>query len=134
MKVLLRKVCYGIIGVEVLLVLYLGIMAYFVRSYDRSSGRIFDGLGRLLEPAPFVARFIFGADSYWAGWLQFGLEMVVFWGGAAIGVGLISYASMKKIDIKNKRRVCNGWCCGIRFLHPPAIHGTHFRISGFQGR
>jgi len=60
--------------------LVLGFLAYFVRSFDKTTGTWSDGLGRTLEAAPLVARFIFGTDSLWAGWGYFALEFLAFWG------------------------------------------------------
>jgi hypothetical protein len=44
-------------------------------------------------PTPFIARFVFGADSQWAGWGYFALDAVVFWGGVVIAIGLLTAAS-----------------------------------------
>lgn len=93
MKDLLAKLLYGIVVIEAVVGLGLGFMAYFVRSFDRATGIVFDGLGRQLELSPFLARFIFGAESLWPGWGYFALDFVVFWGGIAVGAALVNLAS-----------------------------------------
>ena len=75
-----------------------GVLAYFVRSFHQPTGVWFDGLGRSLEETPFIARFVFGADSQWAGWSYFALDLVVFWGGVALAYGLLTLAG--KFDNK----------------------------------
>jgi hypothetical protein len=98
MRALAAKAIYGVVIVEVLAGLVLGFLAYFVRSFNQPTRLWFDGLGRKLEDTPFIARFIFGADSQWAGWGYFALDFIVFWGGVAIAVGLLSLAA--KLDNK----------------------------------
>lgn len=79
--------------VEAIVGLGLGFMAYFVRSFDRATGVVFDGLGRQLEMSPFTARFILGAETFWPGWGYFALDIAVFWGGVAVGAALVNFAS-----------------------------------------
>ncbi|MBF6570854.1 MAG: hypothetical protein IVW54_18460 [Candidatus Binataceae bacterium] len=98
MRALAAKLIYGAVIVELLAGLVLGFLAYFVRSFNQPTHVWFDGLGRRLENAPFIARFIFGADSQWAGWGYFVLDMAVFWGGVAIAYGLAALAA--KLDKK----------------------------------
>ncbi len=94
----ISKLLYGVVIAEVVIGLVLGFLAYFVRSFDRVTGVVIDGLGRQLELAPFVARFVFGTDSLWAGWGYFVLDMVVFWGGVGVASVLVGLAS--KLEIK----------------------------------
>ncbi len=98
MRVLAAKLIYGVVIAEVLAGLVIGFLAYFVRSFNQPTRLWFDGLGRKLENTPFIARFIFGADSQWAGWGYFVLDFVVFWGGVAIAYGLVTLAT--KLDKK----------------------------------
>ena len=74
-----------IAGISVLLT---GFLAYFVRTFNEVTRQFFDGLGRSLEPAPFIYRFLIGTDSLWAGWLWFALDFVWFWAGLALAYGL----------------------------------------------
>jgi hypothetical protein len=89
----IAKLLYGVVIVEAIAGFILGFLAYFVRSLDSNTGLYFDGLGRQLQLAPFVARFVLGTDSLWPGWLFFTLDLVVFWGGMGIGYVLITLAS-----------------------------------------
>lgn len=59
--------------------LFAGCSAYFVRSVEIDGGAVFDGLGRELKRAPFVARMVFGADTWYAGAGWFVVDGVVFW-------------------------------------------------------
>jgi len=89
----ISKLLYGVVIAEAIVGLVLGFMAYFVRSFDRVTGVYFDGIGRQLELTPLIARFVFGADSLWAGWGYFALDMVVFWSAIGVGAGLVTLAS-----------------------------------------
>ncbi len=93
MSKLISKLLYGVVIVEVIVGLVLGFLAYFVRSFDRAAGVYFDGLGRQLELAPSIVRFVFRADTLWPGWGYFALDFVVFWGGVGIGYALVGLAS-----------------------------------------
>ena len=77
------------IGLSVLVV---GVLAYFVTSYGSETGMVLDGLGRFLEPAPFIAQFVFGSDRLWPGWGWFVIDLVWFWGGVGCAAGLCSLA------------------------------------------
>ncbi|MBI4472469.1 MAG: hypothetical protein HY646_07355 [Acidobacteria bacterium] len=90
---LIAKLLYGVVVAEVIIGLALGFAAYFVRSFDRQTGLYFDGLGRQLYLAPFLARFVFGADSLWPGWVFFLVDIAVFWGGIGIGYVLVNLAA-----------------------------------------
>jgi hypothetical protein len=100
MRAVVAKLIYVIVVAEVLAGLVVGFLAYFTRSFNQSTHLWFDGLGRKLEDTPFIARFIFGADSQWAGWGYFVLDLVVFWGGVAVAIGLLTLAAKfdKKTD------------------------------------
>jgi hypothetical protein len=89
MRVFCARILYGIVVMGAIAGFCLGFLAYFVRSYS-PGGIGHDGLGRELEPTPFVARFMFGEASTWPGWGYFFLDMVVFWGGVAVLYGLAS--------------------------------------------
>ena len=93
---LIAKALYGVVVIEAIAVLIAGFLAYFVQSYQSWDNTVYDGLGRLLKPAPFIARFVFGTDEMWPGWTWFLVDFVMFWGAVAIGYGLISLAS--KLD------------------------------------
>src|SRR5438046_554143 len=92
MRRLIKKVLYAIVVLEGLALFVLGFLAYFTRSLDIQTNLWRDGLGRPLVDTPPIARFFFGADSQWAGWAQFGLEMVIFWAGIGVGYLLIQLA------------------------------------------
>ncbi|SRR5258706_11789076 len=100
MRALIAKIIYGVVVGEVIAGLVLGVLAYFVRSFHQATGVWSDGLGRLLEETPLVARFVFGTESQWAGWGYFALDFVVFWGGIAVAYGLLAVAGNldKKTD------------------------------------
>jgi hypothetical protein len=91
-------VIYAVVIAEVIAGLIAGVLAYFVRSFHQPTGVWFDGLGRRLEEAPFIARFVFGAESQWAGWGYFALDFVVFWGGVALAYGLLTLAGKLEKD------------------------------------
>jgi hypothetical protein len=93
MGAFLAKLLYGVVLLEVLGGLVLGFLAYFVRSFDKTTGTWSDGLGRKLEAAPLVARFIFGTDGLWAGWGYFALEFIAFWGGIGVAIALAKLAA-----------------------------------------
>ena len=48
MKSIIQKAIYGILGIVGLGLFGLGFMAYFVSSYDKTKGIVYDGLGRPL--------------------------------------------------------------------------------------
>lgn len=73
-KVILAILFCGVGGL-----LFTGCLAYMVRSVDTGDGVVHDGLGRELKPAPFVARYIFGAERMYAGAAWFVIDLVVFW-------------------------------------------------------
>jgi hypothetical protein len=75
------KILYGVVILWVVAASVLGLIAYFVSSFDKASGTWFDGLGRPLVPAPFLIRAVFGSDRLYPGAAWFIVDMVVFWGG-----------------------------------------------------
>ena len=95
---LAAKAIYAVVIAEVIAGLIAGVLAYFVRSFHQPTRVWFDGLGRRLEDAPFIARFVFGAESQWAGWGYFAFDFVVFWGGVALAYGLLTLAGKLEKD------------------------------------
>ena len=93
MKKLISKFIYVFIGTGGIGFLILGFLAYFVSSFDKSKGIMHDGLGRVLFESPFIVRFIFGQERLWPGWSWFIIDMIIFWGGIAIGYWLIQVAN-----------------------------------------
>jgi len=94
----IAKLLYGIAMAQCGVGLILGFGAYFVRSFDRETGSYFDGLGRRLYLAPFIARFVLGTDSLWPGWSFFLLDLVVAW--SAIGIGVLLVRLAMKLEAK----------------------------------
>ena len=68
MNKLIAKSLYGPVVIGAIAVLIAGFLAYFVHSYQSWDNTVHDGLNRLLKPAPFIARFVFGTDAMWYGW------------------------------------------------------------------
>ena len=91
MKAIFTKLVYGLLAAGVLIGVVIGFLAYYIRSFDRGVGAYFDGLGRQLEPTPFIVRIIFGADSLWAGWGYFLLDFVIFWIAVGVGYALLQF-------------------------------------------
>ena len=89
---MIKRLLYGIVICEGLALFALTFLAYFTRARDVQANIWRDGLGRPLVDAPLIARFVLGADAQWVGWTQFLLEMVIFWGGLAVGYALIQLA------------------------------------------
>ena len=92
------RVLYVTAGAIGLALFGAGVMAYFVRSFDPDTGVTSDGLGRILSPAPWIAKFALGEDSDWAGWTWFGIDFVVFWG--SIGIVALLFKSAEKLGAK----------------------------------
>lgn len=67
MKGIIQKVIYGIAEIIGLSLFGLGFVAYFVSSFDKTTGIWYDGLGRQLYEGPFIARFVFGQERQWPG-------------------------------------------------------------------
>jgi amino acid transporter len=98
MSRLLSKVLYAVsVGIGVAL-FAAGFMAYFIRTFDPETGITSDGLGRMLLPTPWIAKFVFGEDSDWAGWAWFGMDFVIFWG--VIGIIAFIYKGAEKLGGK----------------------------------
>ena len=74
MKGATSKLLRSLVGLEVIALLVLGFLAYYVRSFDKALGAYSDGLGRRLEPTPYTVQLVFGADRLWAGWGYFALD------------------------------------------------------------
>jgi hypothetical protein len=89
MRAIVAKLIYGVVIAEVIIGMWLSFLTISVRSFQPSTRTWFDGLGRRLENPPFIARWIFGADSQWAGWGYLMLDAVVFWTLVATGYGLL---------------------------------------------
>src|ERR1700754_4595104 len=84
----------GGIGVGLMTVVFLaGVLAYFFFSRDQKTGITYDGLGRRLSESPLFMQWVFGEDRLWAGWLWFVADMVIFWSGILIGIGMTNWAS-----------------------------------------
>lgn len=65
-----------------------GFMAYFLYHTNPETNIMYDGFGRQLSETPLPVRWIFGQDRVWAGWPWSILDLIVFFGGMAGGVGL----------------------------------------------
>ncbi len=71
-------------------------LGYFVVKTTPGGIGLLDGLGRSLEPAPFLARFFLGQDRMWAGWGWWAIDMFWFWGSMALAFFLFSAAQRKQ--------------------------------------
>jgi hypothetical protein len=88
-----RRALTFIGGAIILGVFVAGFIAYFVTSFDAGSQTWLDGFGRPLSVSPWFMRFVFGQERLWAGWGWFFADMAIFWGGVALGFGLVNYGS-----------------------------------------
>ncbi len=88
-----RKLATCLGATIVAVVFVAGFIAYFVTSIDPQTHVRYDGFGRVLSDSPFFARMIFGQERLWAGWSWFIGDFIIFWGGLAVGAGLVSYGS-----------------------------------------
>lgn len=87
------KKLVGYFGVALILLVFVcGFRAYFVKSFDAQILTYFDGFGRQLMDAPIVARYLFGQERLWAGWLWFVGDIVWFFGGIFLGFNLRAMA------------------------------------------
>jgi len=89
----MRKVLVYIGGAIILSVFVAAYFGYFVTSFNTETHIWLDGLGRPLSESPWFMRFIFGQNHLWAGWGWWLADMVIFWGGIAVGFGLVNYGS-----------------------------------------
>lgn len=89
MKVFLRRVASGLGILIGAIDLGLSVLAYFVTR--DCSDKLCDGFGRVLEAAPFVARFFLGQERLWAGFGWFALDFVVFFSGLFIASALLKF-------------------------------------------
>ena len=87
---IILRIFSGLIGVisgfSALVTAYL---VYFSKSFHPSTGRLVDGFGNELSLTPPIIRFIFDADSLWAG----PLWSVIYW-VAIVALMLIAYFSL----------------------------------------
>lgn len=93
MKSIVAKLIYCVVIAQVVVGAWLGFLSIAIRSFDPTTRTWFDGLGRKLETPPFIARWIFGADSHWAGWGYFFLDALVFWLLLYTAYGLVILAN-----------------------------------------
>ncbi|MDO8684506.1 MAG: hypothetical protein Q7N50_13610 [Armatimonadota bacterium] len=89
----MRKFLVYVGGAIIFSVFVAGFIAYFITSFNAETHTWFDGFGRPLSESPLLMRFMFGQDRLWTGWGWFLADMVIFWGGVAVGFGLVSYGS-----------------------------------------
>src|SRR6185503_16774164 len=75
------RIAYIAVGLWIVTASVLGVIAYFVSSFDKASSTWYDGLGRPLVQAPFLIRAVFGSDRLYPGALWFVIDMVAFWSG-----------------------------------------------------
>lgn len=73
-----------------LTVLVAAFLAYFV-----TGPGLTDGLGRQLTESPILMRFLFGQERLWAGAVWFAVDLIVFWGGLALGIYLLGVGEDK---------------------------------------
>ncbi len=87
----------GWVGVVIIVcILVAGFVAYFVTSLDPRTKIAYDGFGRPLCESPWFMHLIFGQDRLWAGWLWFLGDIVIFWGGAGLGINLAGWGFKEK--------------------------------------
>ena len=67
-------------------------LAYFVTSFDRSSGIWRDWFGRPLTDTPRLLSFVFRHDDLWPGWLWFAADMIAFCSVIGVAFLLFQYA------------------------------------------
>lgn len=96
----IKKISTGIGVILIITLFVLAFLAYFVSRFD--SGERYDGLGRALVDSPWVVRIIFGEEKMWVGWKWFIVDMVIFWGGIALAISLISFG----VKEKAKKKIC----------------------------
>ena len=63
-------------------------MAYFLRSFDRESKTVYDGLGRKLSAPPVWAKILITSENSWAGLGWHALDFIWFFGGLALAFGV----------------------------------------------
>ena len=76
-----RRLAVGMAAVLFVVVGVAGFLAYFVKSWSPDHTRLLDGVGRSLEPAPWLARFYLGTDGVWAGLGWHIAVLALFFGG-----------------------------------------------------
>ena len=87
----MRKLSTYFGGVILVGILVCGFIAYFVVSIDPNTHQQFDGFGRQLSESPWFMRMIFGQERLWVGWFWFIADMIIFWGGAGVGLMLLDF-------------------------------------------
>ncbi len=87
----MRKLALYAGAVVIVIVFVAAFVAYFVSALDVTTQQLADGFGRPLSESPLFMRLVLGQDQLWAGWTWFLVDLVVFWGGIAIGYLLIGY-------------------------------------------
>lgn len=91
----MRKLC-GYFGAGLVVVIFIaGFIAYFVRGVS-TGGVELDGFGRELVKSPWFMRLIFGQEKLWAGWFWWIGDMVIFFGGIALGASLANFGFSDK--------------------------------------
>ncbi len=73
-------------------------IAYFVSSYNPTTGVFYDGLGRMLTDSPWFMKWIFAEGKLWAGWKWFFLDMVSFWVAIGTGMYLLTFTVKRNED------------------------------------
>ena len=63
-------------------------MAYFIRSFEKETKTVYDGLGRQLTEPPTWAKIFITSENSWAGLGWHALDFVWFFGGLALAFGL----------------------------------------------
>ena len=76
----------GYLGVMLIVfVVGLGLMAYFVSSFDPANHVTYEVSVARCRPHLWFMRFFLGTDAEWGGWPWFLIDMLFFWGGVLIG-------------------------------------------------
>ena len=91
----MRKLARWIAGALVIADVVAAYLAYFVTSFDRSSGIWRDWFGRPLSETPWFIRFIFRHDDLWPGWWWFAADIVTFWSLIGLAYLLTKFAMSK---------------------------------------
>lgn len=82
----------GYLGAVVIIAVFVAtFVAYFVYQTDPQTKVMHDGFGRPLRQSPWLMRWVFGQERLWAGWFWFIVDMIIFWGGFFLGIGLAGW-------------------------------------------
>lgn len=79
--------------------LIFGILSYFVRSVGPNN-TIYDGLGRQLDVAPFLVRFLYLNDTMWPGFFWAVFDWVFFFG--LFGLAYLMFNLSSNFEDKTK--------------------------------